>query len=153
MAITPNTTFVSGAILTAAQQNQFPRGVMSVVDNVTTSGAITTEAVQITATAFTAIAGRNYLIQYVEPDLYRGAGATINLRIRLTNLAGAIQSSSQDISNAANINNPMTTSRVMTFTAGSTVLVATISCSGTGTIATRSAASPGYILITDLGTA
>ena len=29
MAITPNTTFVSGAILTAAQQNQFPFGIVA----------------------------------------------------------------------------------------------------------------------------
>jgi hypothetical protein len=35
MAISPNTDFVSGAILTAAQQNLFPRGVVGAVLNTT----------------------------------------------------------------------------------------------------------------------
>lgn len=153
MAINPNTDFVAGAILTAAQQNRFPRGIMTVAESVTSSGTITAEAVQVTATAFTAVANRYYLIQYVEQDLYRSAATAIQMRIRLTNLAGAIQTFSQDITGSANINNMMTTSRVMTFTAGSVVLVGTLQCSGAGTIATRGTTSPAYILVTDLGPA
>ena len=153
MAINPNTDFVAGAILTAAQQNRFPRGIMTVADNTTTSGTITAEAIQVTAPAFTAVANRYYLIEYVEQDLYRAAGSAIQLRIRLTNLAGAVQTFSQDISGTANINNAMSTSRVMTFAAGSVVLVGTLQCGGSGTIATRGAAQPAYILVTDLGPA
>ena len=153
MAINPNTDFVAGAILTAAQQNRFPRGIMTVAENTTSSGAITAEAIQVTAPAFTAVANRYYLIQYVEQDLFRSAGSAIQMRIRLTNLAGAIQTFSQDISGTVNINNAMTTSRVMTFTAGSVVLVGTLQCGGAGTIATRGVAQPAYILVTDLGPA
>jgi hypothetical protein len=153
MAINPHTDFVAGAILTASQQNRFPRGIMTVAENVTTSGTITAEAVQVTAPAFTAVANRYYLIQYVEQDLFRSAATAIQMRIRLTNLAGAIQTFSQDITGTANINNMMTTSRVMTFAAGSVVLVGTLQCSGAGTISTRGTTSPAYILVTDLGPA
>jgi len=153
MAINPNTDFVAGDILTAAQQNRFPRGIMTVAESTTTSGTITAEAIQITAPAFTAVASRYYLIEYIEQDLYRSASTAIQMRIRLTNLAGAVQTVAQDISTAANQNNPLATSRVMTFSAGSVVLVATLQCSGAGTIATRGAASPAYILVTDLGPA
>ena len=46
MAISPNTDFTAGAILTAAQQNRFPRGILNysnaVTANFTTSGTHTT---------------------------------------------------------------------------------------------------------------
>ena len=63
MAITPNTTFVSGAILTAAQQNNFPRGLMGYVSK--TDGNFTfSSEVDITgmSISFTGIANRLYRI-------------------------------------------------------------------------------------------
>ena len=153
MAINPNTDFTTGAVLTAAQQNRFPRGIMAFASVTTSDTTITSEEVQVTSASFTAVANRYYLIEYVEQDLYRAAGSAIQLRIRLTNLAGAIQTFSQDISGTVNINNAMSTSRVMTFAAGSVVLVGTLQCGGSGTIATRGSAQPAYILVTDLGPA
>jgi len=41
MAINPNTDFTSGAVLTAAQQNRFPRGVMALATS-STSYVLTT---------------------------------------------------------------------------------------------------------------
>ena len=46
MAINPNTDFSAGAVLTAAQQNRFPRGVVAFSSSQTSSAAIgTTETV------------------------------------------------------------------------------------------------------------
>lgn len=46
MAISPNTDFTAGAVLTAAQQNRFPRGILNyssnATSNFTTSGTHTT---------------------------------------------------------------------------------------------------------------
>lgn len=64
MAINPNTTFTAGAILTAAQMNRLPYGVMAYAETSTAQGSITstTDLTSLTAT-WTAIAGRTYLIQ------------------------------------------------------------------------------------------
>jgi hypothetical protein len=60
MAITPNTTFVSGAILTAAQQNNFPRGVVALTSNATQT--ITAGVLVGLNTTYTFEAGRTYKI-------------------------------------------------------------------------------------------
>jgi hypothetical protein len=153
MAITPNTDFVAGNILTASQQNNFPRGIMTLVESTSSSAGITAETVTLTAAAFTAVANRYYKVEYVEQNVYQSSASTTTLRIRLTNLAGAVQTSAVNISTAANANNPLTTSRVMTFSAGSVVLVATLQSSGSGAIAQRGASLPGYLVVTDLGPA
>ena len=69
MAIAPNTTFVSGAILTAAQQNAFGFGAVALATS-TTNYALTTSNVIATGmtVTFTAIASRNYKVTYTEPD-------------------------------------------------------------------------------------
>ena len=62
MAITSNTTFVAGNILTAQQQNNFPFGVVGAVQSVAgnlTIGAALADLTGQTVT-FTAIAGRTY---------------------------------------------------------------------------------------------
>ena len=66
MAVSPNTNFTAGAILTAAQQNNFPRGVMGYV--VRSSGNVTvgTSLADITgaSVAFTAVANRGYKVTF-----------------------------------------------------------------------------------------
>ena len=61
MAVTPNTTFVSGAILTAAQQNNFPRGIMGYAIS-TANSSCGTSSTDITGMSitFTAVANRLY---------------------------------------------------------------------------------------------
>jgi hypothetical protein len=61
MAVTPNTTFVSGAILTAAQQNNFPRGIMGYAISTanTSCGTSATDLTGMSIT-FTAVANRLY---------------------------------------------------------------------------------------------
>ena len=61
MAVSPNTDFTAGQILTATQQNNFPRGVMGYFTS-TANHAVTTATADVTgATAtFTAVANRLY---------------------------------------------------------------------------------------------
>jgi len=154
MAINPNTDFTAGAILTAAQQNRFPRGVMAYNASTTTDSTITAEEIQITSSSFTAVANRYYRITYYEPQIATPVtvGTFIVGRIRLTNLAGTQYASGivQNIAAAAN-NYTLITSAVTTFSAGSVVIVASLSCSGAAGSATRSATNPAYLLIEDIG--
>lgn len=59
-----NTTFVSGAILTAQQQNNFPFGVQGYVKRTAGSVSVTTTMTDITGVtvSFTAITGRAYKV-------------------------------------------------------------------------------------------
>jgi hypothetical protein len=156
MAINPNTDFSSGAILTADQQNRFPRGVMARNQSTVTDASIIAEEIQITSSSFTAVANRYYRITYYEPQIALPAtsGAFMVGRIRLTNLAGTQYSSSIAQNQAAlGTNYTMTTSAVTTFSAGSVVIVASLNMStGTGS-ATRSATSPAFLLVEDIGPA
>lgn len=159
MAINPNTDFSSGAVLTAAQQNRFPRGVMAYVQTTTTDATITVEEIQVTSASFTAVANRYYKITYFEPQLTTPAvaGAFIVGRIRLTNLAGTgLQSAIVQNAPATAVNSTMNCVWTGTLTAGSTVIVASLACAaGTGQ-ATRTAASPSsvaFILVEDIGPA
>jgi hypothetical protein len=64
MAVSPNTNFTSGQILTAAQQNNFPRGVMGYVVRGSGNVALTTTPADVTGLSitFTAEANRGYKI-------------------------------------------------------------------------------------------
>jgi hypothetical protein len=89
MAITPNTTFTSGQILTAQQQNNFPRGVMASITTNGTIGTITTGALQnVTGMSltFTAVAGRTYKF-CVQASTLKNTTASWTL-LTVTNSAG-----------------------------------------------------------------
>jgi hypothetical protein len=153
MAISPNVDFVSGAILTATQQNQFPRGVMQLVE-ATSDAVLGAEAVTITAPSFTAVANRYYRITYFEPNITgAGTASTTTLRIRLTNAAGAIYGGAVVTGRGAAVPNmPMTVVAYTTLAAGATVIVGTGTTTGTST-ATRTADLPAQLIIEDMGPA
>ena len=62
MAVSPNTDFTSGQILTAAQQNNFPRGVMGYAKSTADSTTISTTSADVPGmtVTFTAVANRLY---------------------------------------------------------------------------------------------
>lgn len=60
MAITPNNAFVAGQVLTAQEQNNFPRGVVALTSNTTTT--ITSNILVGLNTTYTFEAGRTYKI-------------------------------------------------------------------------------------------
>lgn len=146
MAINPNTDFSSGAVLTAAQQNRFPRGVMSYTQNVTTNATVTTEATQITATVFTAVANRYYKVTYFEPDCFGGTGYfTFKIKNGATTLQTFYQVSGAGIDRHAN------GVYIGTFTAGSVTLTATAAqTAGTGTLS-RGTTFFAFLLVEDIG--
>lgn len=121
----------------------------------TSNGSIsTTEAVQVTASTFTAVANRYYKITYYEPIITpaAGAGNYITLNIRLTNAAGTVYSGGQSQATGATagsaIGNVVT---IQTFSAGSVVLVGTaVVNAGTGACY-RGATTPARILVEDIG--
>lgn len=59
MAVNPNTDFTAGQILTAAQQNRFPRGAMGYASS-TANLSLTTTSQDVLSLTFTAVTGRLY---------------------------------------------------------------------------------------------
>ena len=153
MAISPNTDFTSGQILTATQQNQFPRGIMAFNTNTSSSAGITSEALQITSTSFTAVANRYYRITYFEPDVSVNVPTVdyVFARIRLTNISGAIQQSGTAEISAQR--SAVEISLIKTFSAGTVTICGTLTAA-TGTIVSnRGADKVSYISVEDVGPA
>jgi hypothetical protein len=156
MAINPNTDFSPGAVFTAGQADRFPRGVMSLAKATTGQSPTTTEVIAITLPAFTAEAGRNYKISYYEPALNPagGAGGSVDMKIRLTNVSGTIlQQGTFQQSGATGVANATYIANVVTLSAGSTVLVATLVASSGTANAFRSANQVAILTVEDIGTA
>lgn len=151
MAINPNVDFTVGAVLTAAQQNRFPRGVMAFTAVTTSDTTITTEEVQVTGSSFTAVANRYYKVTYYEPGISATNGSG-NARIRLTNISGAVYQL-QSVAVPSTGGGFVNMSAVTTLTAGATNFVATLS-SDSGTIqASRSSTRYAFLLVEDIGPA
>jgi len=159
MAINPNTDFSSGAVLTAAQQNRFPRGVMALATSTTSYVVTTTETIATGMTVtFTAVANRYYKVTYYEPTITTPSTLLgyVASRIRLTNAAGTAYQLQYSQTNAATSytigNNNFF---VGTFSAGSVTLVGCLvanTITGTPT-AGRSSTQVAYLVVEDIGPA
>jgi len=157
MAISPNTTFSAGAVLTANQQNRLPFGVCALASS-STNYTLTTSAVIATGmtATFTAITGRLYRITYNEPaanttSVLNGYTQT---QIRETSAAGTLLSTAVLQTNVAvTVNGTMTVIYVGTFTAGSvTVVGCALTSSVTGApVLTRAATAQAQIIVEDIG--
>lgn len=153
MAISPNTDFSAGAILTAVQQNQFPRGVVAYV-NRNANATYTTEAVDITSSTFTAVANRYYKITYFQPQLQVNAADGYSLiKIRKGSTTAG------ELINSGYISNPTsglptggTVIAVTTLSAGSQTVCATITSTNT-TSTNNSSTVIGFLLVEDIGPA
>jgi hypothetical protein len=150
----PNTTFVAGNVLTAAQMNNLPFGLVSKTDVTSSVGSITVETVRITSPSFTAVANRLYRISYYEPVLQYDSGTmnTCTMQIRLTNISGAVQQLCEVKMQSLNKTSGLCTI-VKTLTAGSTVLVGTVVPSGGSMSAVSSATFVTQLIIEDIGSA
>jgi hypothetical protein len=151
MAINPNTDFSSGAVLTAAQQNRFPRGVMAFGENITFNGSVTAEAVQI-STSFTAVANRYYKITYFEPNCATGTGYyTFRIRNGTTTAGTQLQAFYQQT--GTGVDRHANGFVISLFSAGTVNLVATASQSaGTGALG-RGSTQRAFLLVEDIGPA
>ena len=153
MAVSPNTTFVSGAILTAAQQNNFPRGVMAY--SVYTGGnqGLTTTIADVTnATGtFTAVANRAYKVTFQGYGAKNVSAGTITFSI--TDSAGTTTYGSTSFYSATTGTaiNYSFTGLVTTLTAGSqTIKIRAVTDVTTAAIF-MSAGNPGVFIIEDIG--
>jgi len=158
MAIAPNTTFVSGAILTAAQQNAFGFGACQMATSTTNYALTTATAIATGMTVtFTAIASRNYKVTYVEPQaqITNLVSGQTSISIRVTNAAGTLLQTNY-LRNAAAISGlgSITCVYVGTFAAGSTTLVG---CATTSSLSDAPALNrntgPAILLVEDIGPA
>ena len=155
MAINPNTDFTAGAILTAAQQNRFPRGVMAYDQRTTDTTGASSEVITITGSSFTAVANRYYKITYNEPLLNTDTSSEkITMRVRLTNISGAIQQETvHQVTGSVDVTNTKTLTVIKTFSAGSVVLVATVASASGFFNAYRNSTNIGFLLVEDIGPA
>ncbi len=148
MAISPNVDFVAGAILTATQQNQFPRGVMAFTKSTTDIG-FGAETTIITSSAFTAVANRYYRITFFQPSMDNGAAGYAVMKIK--NGATVLNTSNaQQFNSTAGYEGICIATE--TFTAGSVTLTATLTSTSTGST-NNTATQYGFLLVEDIGPA
>jgi len=147
---TPNTTFVANTVLTAAQMNNLPFGVMGYVSKVDANFAITTTSTTITGSTitFTGVAGRIYKASF--QGLSQKGTADNIITFKIFKGATQINQSSQYlVSGAYYIPNCIA---VFTATGSTSMTVQATADSGTGTIYC-SATNPFTFVIEDIGTA
>lgn len=150
--MTVNTTFTAGNILTAAQMNNFGRGLMAVAaTSITTDAAITAEKVVLNYT-FTQETGRNYLIRYFEPVLAGSSGATLTARLRLTNLTGTTINTFKSTLAIATNTTAFAEAIYVGTANGSVTIVATLQASAGTATATRSITQFPNLFALDIGT-
>ena len=148
-----NTDFTSGQILTAAQMNNLPRGIVSATIGTSGSASVSTETVILTSPSFTAVANRYYRISYFQPVLsyISGTVTSVSLIIRLTNISGTAQAISEvKLTSAGTATGVCQV--VKTLTAGPTVFVATFAPAGGGNVVASGASPYGaQLIIEDMG--
>lgn len=152
MAVTPNTTFTIGDVLTASQQNRFGRGIMATPATSTTSDSTitTTEEVMLSYT-FNAVNGRMYLLTYVEPALNGTTAGTLIARFREDSISGnTINQMRLPISTTlqGNINMNFVFTAAAT---GSKTIVATLVAGANTVTAQRSAQAIAALWAIDIG--
>jgi len=151
--MTINSSFQVGSVLTAAQQNNFGRGLAADIkkSETTDSTITTTEEVMLTLT-FSQVSGRNYLFTYIEPNLTGTVATTATVRFRETNLAGGIYNTLRTQVDIATNATSVAQYVYCAGTSSSLTIVATIQA-GAGTItATRSSSQIANMFVTDIGT-
>jgi hypothetical protein len=150
MAINPNTNFTAGQVLTADQQNRLPRGVVAFGSQTTTQNGIGAETQIVASNSFTAVANRYYRISFVVPRIFKSTTGNLTYRVRLTNTSGTqIQGLNMNVPGSTLTFGTLVV--VTTFSAGSTVVIGSLS-SDAGTAASEPGATqPAQIIVEDIG--
>jgi hypothetical protein len=150
MAVNPNTDFTTGAVLTAAQQNRFPRGAMGYVRSTAGNVTLNTTTADIAGASvtFTAVSGRLYKATYnAQMQKITTDGF---IEIFITNAANAILFDGFTNVLAANYLN-YSVSTVLTGLSGSVTIKARgVVDTGTATIF-RGANNPTSFVVEDIG--
>jgi hypothetical protein len=152
VAITPNTTFTAGNILTAAQMNRLPWGIMGYAQVTANQTGITTETnVTGLSVTFTADSTRYYKTTiYTFSALQNTAAGYAEFKITD---GSNVQKQSGVIYQLAGVQAPLCVSVVETGLSGSVTRKArALTNAGTLTLA-ASSTSPMFIVIEDIGQA
>ena len=156
---TPNTTFTAGQILTAAQMNNVPFGVVSRELNTTATLTVnsTTETELFQSPAFTPVVGRLYRVTYSIGSIAKTNNiGNVNVRLRKTNASGTILNDSFYSALGLNVYVPFSTTVFLTSTemgTASFVPVVCIVANTSGFEASNTGDYHGTILIEDIGLA
>jgi hypothetical protein len=116
MAISPNVDFTAGQILTATQQNQFPRGIVAIATRNTSYAPNTVES-DLFSVTFTAVANR-----YYKYSLFAGGAdgsAALYLTSKVTDNANVLLNSSTQVIRGPGLPDLVTQVTIRTETAGS----------------------------------
>jgi len=153
MAINPNTDFSSGAVLTAAQQNRFPRGVMAYSTKTTDYFATTTLGDIGLSATFTAVANRYY--KYTFGVYATDSNSASYIYTAITDSANAVKGDNYTVSLGVGRYLGYTFSYVSTESAGSVTRKARVNTGvGTATLYAGSGhANFIYLLVEDIGPA
>ena len=149
MAIAPNVTFVSGAILTAAQQNAFGFGIVGLA-TVSSNFAPTSTASDFASVTFTAIANRYYKYSLIVPGADSDASRT--LTIQLVDSANTAVNTGTQTLRGSGLLDLLSFTTIRTETAGSLTRKIRMSTSA-GNASMCSATSIGFFLVEDIGPA
>jgi hypothetical protein len=152
MAINPNTNFTAGAILTADQQNRFPRGIVA-LSLITSNANILNAETTFTSVSFTAVADRYYRISWFSGQIQNASSSVNNFYLRETTATGTvIQQGLQFLSSGEG--HLFQLSVVKTFSAGAQSIFARFDQNaGSATVMTSSATRPSFLMVEDIGPA
>jgi hypothetical protein len=152
MAVNPNTNFTAGQILTADQQNRFPRGIMA-LSLITANANIVNAESTFTSVTFTAQADRYYKITWFSGLIINASSAVNNFYLREATATGTIIQQAQQFTSSSE-GHIFCMSVVKTFAAGSTSVFARFDeNAGTATVMTSDATRPSYLMVEDVGPA
>ena len=150
MAINPNTDFSSGAVLTAAQQNRFPRGIMAYTTKTSTFSMTTTMADVGVSATFTAVANRYYKYTFF---VYAHDADANSLTVQVTDTSNVSKYQIRvDSDGPAQFGNIILT-YISTESAGSVTRKVRANTSGGGGNLYADATNVMYLLVEDIGPA
>ena len=159
MAITPNTTFVAGNVLTADQMNRLPWGIMATATASSTNQTGITAVADVTgcSVTFTAVANRYYMV-FGFAVVSSSAGSPALQQLTVTNSAASTTYALEITHFTIGGGNLVTAdcqSTPFTLTAGSNTLKLRFGQSGgdTATYTVNNSTRPASIAVFDLGQA
>ena len=133
-----------------------PWGLVGYATRSTSTASITTETTAVSVT-FTAVAGRNYRINYYEPLIQASGGSYMQFKIRSDNTSGTVHQRAdvEPVSYTSFDGQIMDLKIIKQLTAGSNTLVGTIQGVGAGVVgyANVSLSVYAYISVEDMGPA
>jgi len=151
--VTINSTFNVGATYTAAQCNNFPRGLAADIKKSETTDTYTTTEKAMLEITFSQVSGRNYLITFVEPNLAGTAVTTATYRFREGSGTGGGIYNTFRTQIAALTSETVTVQYVLAATSSGSLTITATATTGSGTVtATRSSSQICNMWVTDIGT-